>query len=123
MKLCYINENFAYFTNDLENQWGDDWNDKPYEHNSGAPYEHNEQEVTVLAFMSDLDTPAETFYPNSPFSVEDINNGKTPWLSGYSYELNEHVELYAGATIEEFTEFILKSGGKVFEEVKKDEAE
>ena len=39
-KLCYIEKNFAYFTTqDLEKQWGDDWDDAPYEHNAGTPYE------------------------------------------------------------------------------------
>lgn len=43
-KLCYIESSgsggTAYFTtNDLDRQWGDDWNDAPYEHNAGSPYE------------------------------------------------------------------------------------
>lgn len=28
-----------YFTSDIENQWGDDWDDRPYEHNAGKPYQ------------------------------------------------------------------------------------
>jgi hypothetical protein len=37
--LCYLDENWAYFTTqDLDKQWGDDWNDAPYEHNAGPPY-------------------------------------------------------------------------------------
>jgi len=27
-----------YTTNSLDKQWGDDWNDSPYEHNAGTPY-------------------------------------------------------------------------------------
>lgn len=45
-KLCYVKGSFAYFTTqELSKQWGDDWNDAPYEHNAGEPYEpcwHNE---------------------------------------------------------------------------------
>ena len=45
-KLCYVQNNKAFFTTqNLEDQWGDDWDDIPYEHNSGYPYEpcwHNE---------------------------------------------------------------------------------
>lgn len=38
--LCYVDGNFAYFTTrHLYDQCGDDWNDVPYEHNAGAPYE------------------------------------------------------------------------------------
>ena len=28
-----------YFTSDMAAQWGDDWDDRPYEHNAGKPYE------------------------------------------------------------------------------------
>ena len=39
MRLCYVSGCFAYFTSkDLTEQWGDDWNDAPYEHNAGEPY-------------------------------------------------------------------------------------
>lgn len=47
-KLCYIDGCWAYFTTqDLDKQWGDDWDDVPYEHNAGDPYTpcwHNEPE-------------------------------------------------------------------------------
>lgn len=37
--LCYVTSRFAWFTTaPLEKQWGDDWNDRPYEHNAGDPY-------------------------------------------------------------------------------------
>lgn len=37
--LCYVESNQAYFTTqDLSKQWGDDWNDAPYELNAGLPY-------------------------------------------------------------------------------------
>ncbi len=38
-RLCYVTGNCAYFTTQpLEKQWGDDWNDAPYESNAGSPY-------------------------------------------------------------------------------------
>lgn len=37
--LCYVDGNRAYFTTQpLDQQWGDDWDDAPYEHNAGTPY-------------------------------------------------------------------------------------
>ena len=39
-KLCYVDGNKAWFTNNFEKQWGDDWNDRPYEYNAGLPYDH-----------------------------------------------------------------------------------
>ena len=38
-KLCYVRHNILYFTDSFEKQWGDDWDDAPYEHNAGEPYE------------------------------------------------------------------------------------
>jgi hypothetical protein len=37
-RLCYIDGQKAWFTDNFEKQWGDDWNDKPYECNAGEPY-------------------------------------------------------------------------------------
>lgn len=43
-RLCYVEDGFAYFTTQrLADQWGDDWNDAPYEHNAGTPYEWREE--------------------------------------------------------------------------------
>ena len=39
LKLCYCANNIMYFTSDMTAQWGDDWDDRPYEHNAGSPYE------------------------------------------------------------------------------------
>ena len=30
---------YFYFTDDMSKQWGDDWNDAPYEHNAEVPYD------------------------------------------------------------------------------------
>jgi hypothetical protein len=39
LRLCYIDSPWAYFTSqEIDKQWGDDWNDAPYEHNAGEPY-------------------------------------------------------------------------------------
>ena len=36
--LCYVDAPWAYFTTRrLSEQWGDDWDDAPYEHNAGTP--------------------------------------------------------------------------------------
>lgn len=117
--LCYIEDNFAYFTNNLKDQWGDDWDDKPYEHNAGPPYENDEFKITKLAFQSELETPAERFGINSPYSVQDINNKKTPWLSGKTYNTIKSIEIYAGTTVEEFIDVILNSGGEIYLKLEK----
>ena len=43
-----------YFTSDLENQWGDDWDDSPYEHNAGPPYETHTvlKKIALMGYYS-----------------------------------------------------------------------
>ena len=87
-----------YFTSRFETQWGDDWNDSPYEHNAGLPYDTDYKETDkygknikheiAFLFLKVYDDPS--IWPklpldyssngNSPFSVEDINHGAVPWL-------------------------------------------
>jgi hypothetical protein len=63
--LCYIEGGTAYFTTQkIEDQWGDDWNDAPYEHNAGLPYEASRSRgedwrIVKIDFESDLLTPDE----------------------------------------------------------------
>jgi len=133
-KLCYIDKySFAYFTTqDLEKQWGDDWNDAPYEHNAGTPYEphyhyyvdgrkeKNETDwnedgtpkweiYTVAYDYWAADTPGEIGGPNSRYSVQSINKKLTPWLTKWPDKA-----LFAGASVEEFITFIEECGGTVY---------
>lgn len=139
-KLCYVEDNFAYFTTkELKDQWGDDWNDAPYEHNAGEPYEpcwHNTPEqiekndgkcecgccvrdwnedgtpkwkVMKVAYDGCFDTPSSNC-ANSNFSVEDINAGAVPWLSNKW----DKVFINAGVSFEEFKSLVKKGGGNVY---------
>jgi hypothetical protein len=132
-KLCYIGNNFAYFTTqDLDKQWGDDWGDAPYEHNAEPPYtphiryyadgrtekvetDWNEDgtpkwEIMKIAFYCPAAaTPADTAGMNSPYSVQMINNKLIPWLTVYPDKA-----LFAGVSIDSFVEFIEESGGEIF---------
>ena len=108
-RLCYVDENIMYFTDNFENQWGDDWNDAPYEHNAGEPYEWNDSEsdgwnlehhhghIRKIAFESNwgIDLPC-CGHLNSPYSVEGINKKAVAWL--YSEEVGG---LMAGSTMDE----------------------
>lgn len=85
-----VQELYAYFTPlDLTEQWGDDWNDFPYEHNAGIPYDHgNDYNKKINILMIPFYVPEEFSYlpkdrssgGNSPFSVRDINMGAIPWI-------------------------------------------
>ena len=127
-KLCYIEGNKAWFTNNFKQQWGDDWNDAPYEHNAGEPYDHwseliednedmfrkkykhHEIKHKTLYFETDN---GEEILPcsncfNSPYSVEDINKGAIAWLHTDKYNIS------AGTTYEDFISTLEKYGDKVY---------
>lgn len=127
-KLCYIKGNKAWFTNNFEEQWGDDWNDAPYEHNAGEPYDswheliednedifkrkykRHEIKHKVLYFETEdwsEKRPCDDFC-NSPYSVEDINAQAVAWLRTSDFTI------LAGTTYENFIDIIEKHDGKVF---------
>ncbi len=60
-------------------QWGDDWNDKPYEHNAGRVYDEfvkGHQDI-VVEFEKAVFTP-DCGHINSPYSKEDMIKRKVP---------------------------------------------
>ena len=125
-KLCYIDGNKAWFTDNFEKQWGDDWNDKPYEYNAGLPYDHwseliedNEdifkrkwkyhkiKHKTLYFETSEWETkPCDI----GSFSVEDINRQAIAWLH------TDNFSILAGITYERFIEIIEKYGGQIYEQ-------
>jgi hypothetical protein len=127
LKLCYISGNCAYFTTQsLDKQWGDDWNDAPYEHNAGHPYsphpnspeDWNEDmtpkwKIIKVYFDGAVDKPEEG-HCNSPYSVEKINKHEAPWLQTSRYAEPPYINLFAGASFSEFEDFIKSNEGKVY---------
>lgn len=131
-KLCYIEGDgyteygIAYFTDNFEKQWGDDWDDAPYEHNAEAPYHewsekakdschqdkwiHHPIEIKKIYFeLNDYKTPCSGT-DNSPYSVQDINKGVVAWI------WNNNFKLFGGATMTEFIDTIKDNGGKIYTE-------
>ncbi len=117
-KLCYVSMPWCYFTTkELSEQWGDDWNDAPYEHNAGEPYLWRDDgtpkyEVKKVAISADLEQPCDNRF-NSPYSVEMINRGDVPWLKTPNYE-KKKIEIMAGTSLEKFIEIIKAAGGEVY---------
>lgn len=127
-KLCYVDGQKAYFTDNFEKQWGDDWNDKPYECNAGEPYDHwneliedNEDifkrkykhhqiKLKTLYFETD-DWSEQKPCDMGRFSVEDINKGTIAWVH------TDKFNILAGTEIEEFIKIIKENGGKIYMEV------
>jgi hypothetical protein len=113
LRLCYVEDGFAFFTTkNIKEQWGDDWNDAPYEHNAGFPYSDDKTTIVKIGFIADLDEP-KCGHLNSKYSVEDINRGAIAWLQSPSYERNP-IRIFAGATLGEFILLIKKVDGIVY---------
>lgn len=119
---------YAYFTPlSLDEQWGDDWNDAPYEHNAGEPYDslilstkdvngikfvNETADVNILVVRFALNSYNSSFprdYDpcNSPFSVEMINAGAVAWIYDCKYVSGgkkKHVAIQAGVNPYEFAD-------------------
>ena len=125
-KLCYIKDNKAWFTNDFENQWGDDWNDRPYEYNAGEPYddwqeliEDNEDifkrkwKTHFIKHKTLYFEAVENIYIEQPcdignYTVEEINKKLAPWIHTDNYDI------FAETTYEEFIKIIIDNGGIIY---------
>jgi hypothetical protein len=115
-RLCYV-ARFAYFTSKpLDKQWGDDWDDAPYNCNAGSPYSDSPDQIVKVAFDGDYTVPSETAF-NCPYSVQNINQGQIPWLVFNKYD-KESISIPAGTTLEDFCALVKKAGGSVYMEAK-----
>ena len=112
-QLCYVDLPFLWFTMNLREQSGDDWNDAPFEYNAEPPHLMRGQDweifqVAIFAnpFKHQLRTPDSDYY-NSPWSVDDINSGAVPWLSLTDLHCQPLTiaRLMAGTTYAELKEF------------------
>jgi hypothetical protein len=112
--LCYVDGAWAYFTTqELSQQWGDDWDDSPYYCNAGSPYgsDSDEWEIVKIAFDGPFETPEDT---RIHWSVERINNKEIPWLwDGFEPE-NSNVRIWAGTSLNEFVALVRSAGGSVY---------
>jgi hypothetical protein len=107
LKLCYVDSPWAYFTDKpVDKVWGDDWNDAPYEHNAGTPYEY----ALRVAYDGDFRTPSDCTL-NSVYSVENINKGITPWLRTWK----DNAWIFAGTPYDGFCQWVKANGGTVYE--------
>lgn len=127
-KLCYVDQPWAWFTTaDVTKQWGDDWDDVPYEHNAGTPYEWREGMsahpkpylLKKVAFESRYVLPNHGT-GNSDFSVDGINRGDIAWLRD---KYGDKPPIHAGTDYCKFVEMIHASGGTVYEAVERQDDE
>lgn len=128
-RLCYV-DRFAWFTSvPLEHQWGDDWDDIPYEHNAGIPYDTHydspfvkggtdrkrvEHPLVKVAWSSEHELPCDNQI-NSCWSVQKINSGNVAWFLQSRYSENDALRpIQAGTSLEDFVRIIKEGGGEVY---------
>lgn len=125
-------EYYAYFTpRSMNAQTGDDWNDCPYEHNAGIPYDHIITKVVdcetcpglkiakEIKYIEIIKVPFSTrsfntsfpkdysYGGNSSFCVDSINRGAVAWI--YDFVDKKHsVAIYGGCTLKKFSKLIDK---------------
>ena len=106
--LIYVESPWAYF-GDMDTARGDDWNDRPYEHNAGEPYDY----AFRVAYDGPLVTP-DYLQVNSQWSVDDINGGSIAWLRPDPYGEEHGVRIMAGTSFRDFLDLVFKAGGQVY---------
>lgn len=114
LKLCFVDSerSCAYFTEkEVAKQWGDDWDDAPYEYNAEPPYGEDVKKI-FFDLPCYYKVPCSG-YLNSPYSVEEINNGVVAWM------WNDNFKLMAGDTLDTFITTIEKNDGTVYLEKEK----
>lgn len=124
-KLCYVEGNKAWFTNNFEKQWRDDWNDKPYECNAGEPYDNWSEEIPhkppvyekkyihhpikhKILFFEVNDWNDQRPCDMGRYSVEDINKQAVAWIH------TDKFNILAGTTYENFIDIIERYGGTIY---------
>jgi len=113
-RLCFVHGTWAFFTRlALDRQWGDGWERTPYERYAGPPYAGEPDQILKLAFDGPL-LPPEAGTHGAAYSVEAINEGRTPWLRTESYLGAKPVFVMAGVTLDTFVELVELAGGTVY---------
>lgn len=122
LKLCFVKRNFAWFTScPISYQWGDDWDDAPYEFNAGEPYAYHETKegkkqdhsVVKVYWEASYVTP-DALEEKSKWSAKSINKGNVPWLSAGPWSDQELAPIHSGTTLGDFIKHIQSAGGEVF---------
>ena len=127
-KLCYIGGQKAFFTSNFEKQWGDDWDDAPYECNAEIPYTYwseliEDNEDMLKRKWKEHPIELEELYfethdwcEKKPcdvgrFSVEQINRGAVAWV------ITDKFCIPAGTTMKDFIDIITKNGGTIWKKI------
>ena len=119
-----------YGKDNCDDYWGDDWNDRPYEHNAERVYSEYIEEYIDVAVDMDYHVmePADDwrYNNNTPFSKEDMKKRSVPCIivvpeddSYVSEEFNRYAvsdnvdKIYFGDSIEKLNKYTILKRGKL----------
>lgn len=112
-------DHYAYFTPiSLDTQWGDDWDDSPYDCNSGIPYDSSiidgvrkHIEIIQIPFCKKYNfrLTNDLSHRDCPFSVKDINRGVVCWMF-LENDQDDYSVIYGGDSIEKFIKTLILWG-------------
>lgn len=122
--LCFVRDidNASMFdcwftTQALADQWGDDWDDAPYEHNAESPHGGSHHQTHCVRIEWDGYCTPATEVLNSAYSVRDINGGAAPWFAPAKWHDADRnvggVCIAAGMTLRDFVAHLYAAGGCV----------
>lgn len=85
----YVNGNqyYLYFTNDMNKQWGDDWDDAPYEHNAEIPYDDKTDIIRIPVSFECLKIQRLMKVENIEDAAYEEMNKRYPKI--FDYEIRE----------------------------------
>lgn len=90
-----------YFGYSVEEIWGDDFDDVPYESNCGLVYSEYVKcvlDVLIPFNYTITDIADNLYYENSKYSRSDFKTGKIPlfWITDYGLDKQEDMKFYMG---------------------------
>lgn len=90
-----------YFGYSVEEIWGDDFDDIPYESNCGLVYSEYVKcvlDVLVPFNYTITDIADNLYYENSKYSRSDFKTGEIPlfWITDYGLDKQEDMKFYMG---------------------------
>ena len=100
-----------FIGDDDENEyWGDDWDDRPYEHNAGSVYDRYIIDTTDVVFPFDYTVlePSEDWKVsgNSEWSKEDMKNRNVPCIIAIKDPENRYTDCFSDAAVGDYKDML-----------------
>ena len=110
---------FILGSTDLEKWYGDDWDDKPYEHNAGSVYDEfvlGEKIMTFDYYDAVLEPCSGTY--NSPYSKDDMRSRRIPCIVVVNKELlKDHIAYWGNTDDIEFAQYASSADNKLIQKL------